>query len=55
MSGDIEIGICNICGQHTQVSRRYYHYDVKCNCCNGKHFEIVKYCEECEPNPPKIV
>lgn len=55
--GDIESGNCDICkATDVQISRRYYHYDIKCDCCNGKednHFEIVRYCANCQPKPPR--
>lgn len=53
--GDTEVDKCNICGKVTNVTRKYYYYDIKCYCCNSKvdpHFEIVKYCERCNPKPP---
>ena len=52
---DIEIGYCDICHKKTQVNRKYYYYGVNCKCCgsNKGHFEIVKYCNECKPVPPK--
>jgi len=53
MSGDIEHGICDVCGEEGNLQRKYYHYDVDCKCCGGDtHFEIVKYCDECNPEPP---
>jgi len=42
----------------TQLNRKYYKYDIKCNCCNGEfdnHFEIIKYCNNCEPKPPEKI
>lgn len=42
MSTEIEIGTCSMCGkEHTQVNRKYYRYDIPCECCIGEHFEIV--------------
>ena len=58
---DAEWGKCDICGHHNTVSRKYYHYDIDCDCChsivNGKnkHFEIVRYCPDCTPVPPKRI
>lgn len=48
------MGECSICKAANQpLSRKYYHYDVKCDCCgDGKHFEIVRYCNSCAPKPP---
>ena len=50
--GEIEVGYCDICHKQAQVQRKYYHYDVNCECCGNNHFEIVKYCENCKPKPP---
>lgn len=55
---DIEYGNCDLCNVYASLSRRYYRYDIKCDCCNKKednHFEIVRHCELCEPKPPKKV
>lgn len=49
---DIEIGYCDICHQKTQIQRQYYYYDIDCECCGGKHFEIIRYCSNCMPHPP---
>ena len=51
---DIEMDYCDVCHQYKQVQRKYYHYPLNCECCGGQyHFEIVKYCNDCEPKPPK--
>ena len=55
MSGEIEVGYCDICRKKTQVQRKYYHYDIDCECCGGNHFEIVRYCKDCKPHPPKYI
>ncbi len=58
MMGDIEVSICSICKQEKPVSRKYYDYNITCECCNGKndnHFEIVWYCSECKPIPPRSI
>lgn len=59
MSGDIESGTCDICkAESVPVSRKYYYYDIECDCCNSKeddHFEIVFYCKDCKPKPPSQV
>lgn len=54
MSGDIEWGICPTCGNYTQLFRKYYYYDINCECCrsNKGHFEIVRHCKDCKPIPP---
>lgn len=56
MIGNAEIGNCSICGEkNTIVARKYYFYDIKCDCCKDKHFEIVWYCKKCKDKvkPPK--
>ena len=53
---DIETDYCDICHEKKQVSRKYYNYPINCECCGGQyHFEIVKYCDKCEPSPPKWI
>lgn len=56
--GEQEINICSGCKQEDVVSRKYFYYDIKCDCCNSKddpHFEIVYYCRSCIPFPPKEI
>lgn len=56
--GDCEFSKCDVCGQDAHVDRKYYYYDVKCDCCNSKdspHFEIVRHCVKCEPKPPRRI
>jgi len=56
--GDVEYGKCDICGNDSSLSRKYYYYDIKCDCCNSKddnHFEYVSYCDKCEPKPPQKI
>lgn len=52
MPGDIEIDKCGTCKQVKPVSRKYYYYDIKCECCNNNHFVIVKHCSDCLPVEP---
>ena len=54
---DIEVDYCDICHKQKQVQRKYYHYGIDCLCCGSPqgHFEIVRYCEDCEPVPPKYI
>jgi hypothetical protein len=54
MSGDVEFGNCKICKKEDiPINRRYYHYDIKCECHSPNHFEIVYHCNNCEPKPPQ--
>lgn len=50
----IELGTCDICSLNAvSLQRKYYHYNIDCECCNGDtHFEIVRYCKNCTPKPP---
>lgn len=50
---DIEIGICDICGEKRALQRKYYKYGIKCDCHSPEHFEIVSHCNTCIPNPPE--
>lgn len=54
MSGSIEIAKCGTCKQIKPVTRKYYHYDINCDCCNTKHFEIAYHCSDCEPIEPSF-
>lgn len=56
--GEQEINICSGCKQEDVVSRKYFYYDIKCDCCNSEkdpHFEIVYHCKNCVPFPPKKI
>ena len=57
MSGDIEVGLCDMCyAQNVEVLRHYYHYDIDCECCGGDdHFEYIRYCDKCQPKPPRWI
>lgn len=58
MGEDTEIATCSICGNITNVTRHYYYYDIKCDCCNNRednHFEIVWHCANCKPVPPRSI
>lgn len=49
---NIEYGICDICGREANLQRKYYHFNIKCECHSPKHFEMVKYCSDCVPLRP---
>lgn len=56
--GDLEFGKCDMCKNDAPVNRQYYYYDIKCDCCNSRnddHFEIVRYCKNCTPIPPRQI
>lgn len=48
----MEYGACDYCGFTGPVSRKYYKYDIGCDCHSPKHFEIVYYCRNCKPQEP---
>lgn len=52
MSGCIEYDKCDICGNKDLLQRKYYRYDIKCECHSPYHFEVVKYCKNCKPREP---
>lgn len=59
---EIEMGRCEFCGRNgVSLNRKYYYYNVDCECCgakhNGKkvHFEIRYHCSDCEPKPPREI
>jgi len=54
MGGDSEWGECEVCGKTGPLERTYFRYDIKCECCNNKHFEIVWHCIGCEPKDPGV-
>lgn len=54
---DAEVGYCDICHKKMNLNRKYYYYGLECQCCGSKygHFEIIKYCNNCTPEPPKWI
>lgn len=52
MGGDIEHGTCSVCKAEGPINRKYYHYDLLCQCHMPKHFEMVYHCNNCEPVEP---
>lgn len=49
MNGEMELGKCDVCEtKDVVVNRKYYHYDIKCECHSPTHFEIVRYCDKCK-------
>lgn len=55
----VEYGKCDICRKEDTLSRKYYHYDIECECClsggEKKHFVYVSHCKNCEPKPPETI
>ena len=54
MSGDSEYGVCDICKNERFLNRKYYYYDIECECHSPKHFEIVRHCSSCVPVEPSL-
>ena len=48
----IEFGKCDYCGKETYIKRKYFYYNIKCDCHSPRHFELRHYCEDCEPRIP---
>ena len=49
---NIEYGICDICGREANLQRKYYHFNIKCECHLPTHSEMIKYCSDCVPLRP---
>lgn len=47
-----EYGICDICGREANLQRKYYHFNIKCECHLPTHSEMIKYCSDCVPLRP---
>lgn len=48
-----EHGKCDMCGKDKNLRRAYYYYGIKCECHSPEHFEMVRHCGDCHPEPPK--
>ena len=55
MSGDVELGTCEICGEECPLQRKYWYYDIKCECHSPRHFEMVRHCNKCTPIEPDTI
>lgn len=53
MNGECEFGICEICGKEKPLQRTYYRYNLKCECHNSSHSELVRHCKDCLPVEPR--
>ena len=52
---DMIIGSCDICGkENVNLSKKIYHYPIKCQCHTPLHFEVVYHCEDCQPVEPEL-
>lgn len=51
--GEIEFGKCPYCRQEKPLQRKYFYYDINCECHSPQHFEIVWHCKDCIPQEPK--
>lgn len=53
---EIETGKCDICGsREVHLNRKYYYYDIPCECHSPTHFELIRYCKNCTPKPPREI
>jgi len=56
MAGDIEIAHCDRCKEKAPVSRTRFYYDIDCECHQGTHVVIARFCDSCLaveiPKPP---
>lgn len=52
MNGYNEIDKCDYCEKITNVRRKYFRYNIKCDCHSAKHVEIRRYCKYCTPTIP---
>lgn len=58
MSGAVEFGKCQCCGKETSLQRKYFYYDIDCECCSAihkgkkRHFEFIRHCNNCIPKEP---
>lgn len=50
--GDVEFGKCGVCKEDKPLQRKYYRYNIDCECCGNEHFEYVAHCKDCTPVEP---
>lgn len=52
---EAEYGKCECCGKEATLKRKYYYYyGAPCECHKPEeHFELVRHCSDCKPQPPK--
>lgn len=51
-SGEVMIGKCMYCLKLKNLDRKYFHFNIKCECHSPNHFEIVEHCMSCTPKCP---
>lgn len=52
--GDCMVGKCEVCGaENVPLERKYFHYDIPCQCHGPSHFIAINHCEKCEPKEPR--
>lgn len=51
--GDVEFGQCGVCKELKSLQRKYYRYNIDCECCGNEHFEYVAHCKDCTPVEPR--
>ena len=52
ITGEIMIGKCIYCLKFKNLNRKYFHFNIKCECHSPSHFEIVEHCMACTPKCP---
>ena len=52
ITGEIMIGKCIYCLKLKNLNRKYFHFNIKCECHSPSHFEIVEHCMSCTPKCP---
>ncbi len=51
---EMKIGTCDCCGkENIPLIRKYFRYPIQCECCLPRHFEMVRHCEDCDPEEPE--
>ena len=51
--GELEIGRCDLCGRDSVVlHRKYFRYDIPCECHSPSHFVLIRHCVNCTPREP---
>ena len=52
MYGELEQGLCDVCGKNETLERTYFNYPIKCKCHSPKHFEMRRHGKDCLPKEP---
>ena len=56
MDEETSYGTCDVCEKNDQIlTNTKFIYGIQCLCCEPQHFEIVKHCGTCIPEPPEFI